>query len=242
MASIAVYGDTIHTFIERHRYRGSFLPGFEELPDDTLAHSVGLTHIDHMVANVGWNESNRWVRFYSEVLGFHPGEHFADRGGRNDYSAVVSKPVANGAGPVHFPLSDPADGWQSRQAEEYLEFYHGPGIQHIALATTDILYSAAKLKSQGVEFLRVPDENYSDLAARVGRIDEPLADLAKLGILVDRDDEGYLLQAFTRPVEDRPTLFFEIIQRKGNRGFGGNNFKTVFQTIERERSANGKRP
>ena len=239
MASIATYGDTVHTFVERHNYRGTFLPGYRAAPHDSLARPTGLTHVDHMVGNVGWNEMNRWVNFYHDVMGFGVYQHFDDKDISTEYSALMSKVMANGNGRVKFPINEPAEGRRKSQVEEYLEFYHGPGIQHIALATTDILYTVAKMQSQGIDFLKVPHSYYTDLQSRMGRIDEPISDLERLGILVDRDDEGYMLQIFTRPVEDRPTLFFEIIQRKGSRSFGKGNFKALFEAIEREQEARG---
>ena len=239
LASIATYGDTIHTFVERSSYNGAFLPGYRTEPEDTLARSVGLLYIDHMVGNVGWNEMNRWVDFYADVMGFSLYQHFDDKDISTEYSALMSKVMANGNGRVKFPINEPAEGRRKSQIEEYLEFYHGPGIQHIALATDDILSTVAKLQAQGVPFLKVPHSYYSELEGRVGKIDEPIQELEKLGILVDRDDEGYMLQIFTKPVEDRPTLFYEIIQRKGSRSFGKGNFKALFEAIEREQAARG---
>jgi len=238
-ASIATFGDTVHTFIERRNYHGAFLPGFHETGEDPLARPTGLSHIDHIVGNVGWSEMNRWVDFYSDVLGFSLYQHFDDRDISTEYSALMSKVMANGNGRVKFPLNEPAEGLKKSQIEEYLEYHHGPGVQHIALATDDIVYTVSCLRAQGIEFLRVPHSYYMQLQARIGRIDEPLDDIEKLGILVDRDDEGYMLQIFTRPVEDRPTLFFEIIQRKGSRSFGKGNFKALFEAIEREQAERG---
>lgn len=239
LASIATYGDTIHTFVERSNYSGPFLPGFRAEPEDMLARPVGLLYVDHMVGNVGWNEMNRWVDFYSHVMGFSLYQHFDDKDISTEYSALMSKVMANGNGRVKFPINEPAEGRRKSQIEEYLEFYHGPGVQHIALATSDILSTVSKLQQQGVGFLKVPHTYYTELEHRVGKIDEPLAELEKLGILVDRDDEGYMLQIFTRPVEDRPTLFYEIIQRKGSRSFGKGNFKALFEAIEREQAERG---
>ena len=239
MASIATYGDTIHTFVERMNYRGVFLPGFRAEPEDKLARPVGLKYVDHMVGNVGWNEMNRWVDFYAHVMGFSLYQHFDDKDISTEYSALMSKVMANGNGRVKFPINEPAEGRRKSQIEEYLEFYHGPGVQHIALATDDILATVAKLQEQGVGFLKVPHTYYTELEHRVGKIDEPIEDLEKLGILVDRDDEGYMLQIFTRPVEDRPTLFYEIIQRKGSKSFGKGNFKALFEAIEREQAERG---
>jgi 4-hydroxyphenylpyruvate dioxygenase len=239
LASIGMYGDTIHTFVERGEYDGPFLPGFRAAERDEVARPVGLLHVDHMVGNVGWNEMNRWVDFYARVMGFSLYQHFDDNDISTEYSALMSKVMANGNGYVKFPINEPAEGKRKSQVEEYLDFYPGPGVQHIALATKDILYTVKKLRDQGVEFLRVPHTYYTELQGRVGKIDEPLEELEQLGVLVDRDDEGYMLQIFTRPVEDRPTLFFEIIQRKGSRSFGKGNFKALFEAIEREQQARG---
>jgi 4-hydroxyphenylpyruvate dioxygenase len=204
-----------------------------------VARPVGLQHIDHMVGNVGWGEMNRWVEFYREVMGFQMWKHFDDADISTEYSALMSKVMSNGNGRVKFPINEPAEGRRKSQIEEYLDFYKGPGVQHIAMATADIIETVSKLRAQGVEFLRVPTSYYDQLEARVGKIDEPLDRLADLGILVDRDDEGYMLQIFTRPVEDRPTLFYEIIQRKGSRSFGKGNFKALFEAIEREQARRG---
>jgi 4-hydroxyphenylpyruvate dioxygenase len=239
MASIAIYGDTIHTFVERKNYHGAFLPGYVAKAKDHLARPTGLLHVDHVVGNVGWNEMNRWVDFYSTVMGFSLYQHFDDKDISTEYSALMSKVMANGNGRVKFPLNEPAEGRRKSQIEEYLEFHHGPGVQHIALATNDIVHTVGRMQEQGMEFLRVPHSYYTQLQARTGGIDEPLDELEKLGILVDRDDEGYMLQIFTRPVEDRPTLFFEIIQRKGSRSFGKGNFKALFEAIEREQAERG---
>lgn len=239
IASIAAYGDTIHSFIERSSYHGPFLPGYRAVHEDHVARPVGLKYIDHIVGNVGWNEMNRWVDFYSDVMGFSLYQHFDDKDISTEYSALMSKVMANGNGRVKFPINEPAEGRKKSQIEEYLEYYHGPGVQHLALATDDILGTVGKLQEQGVEFLRVPGNYYRDLQRRVGKIAEPIEELEKLGILVDRDDEGYMLQIFTRPVEDRPTLFFEIIQRKGSRSFGKGNFKALFEAIEREQGERG---
>ena len=239
LAAIQAYGDTIHTFVERGNYSGPFLPGYRAVAADPIARPVGLLHVDHMVGNVGWNEMNTWVDFYARVMGFSLYQHFDDKDISTEYSALMSKVMANGNGYVKFPINEPAEGKKKSQVEEYLDFYPGPGVQHIALATHDILYTVNKLRDQGVEFLRVPHTYYSELQERVGKIDEPLDELEGLGILVDRDDEGYMLQIFTRPVEDRPTLFFEIIQRKGSRSFGKGNFKALFEAIEREQQERG---
>ena len=239
-ASIAIYGDTIHTFTERHAYRGAFLPGFVAVePDDIVARPAGLDHIDHMVGNVGWGEMDTWARFYGHVMGFQVYKHFDDKDISTEYSALMSKVMANGNGRVKFPINEPAAGRRRSQIEEYLDFYGGPGVQHIAMATPDIIGTVTKLRAQGVEFLTVPATYYEELTRRIGRIDEPMDQLARLGILVDRDEEGYMLQIFTKPVEDRPTLFFEIIQRKGSRSFGKGNFKALFEAIEREQARRG---
>lgn len=239
LSSIRTYGDTIHTFVERSAYNGSFLPGFRTIEHDHVARPVGLLHIDHMVGNVGWHEMDEWVNFYSSVMGFSLYQHFDDKDISTEYSALMSKVMSNGNGYVKFPINEPAEGKRRSQIEEYLDFYAGPGVQHIALATKDILHTVNKLHEQGIEFLHVPHTYYSELQKRIGTIDEPVDELEKLGILVDRDDEGYMLQIFTRPVEDRPTLFFEIIQRKGSRSFGKGNFKALFEAIEREQQARG---
>jgi 4-hydroxyphenylpyruvate dioxygenase len=239
LSSIRTYGDTIHTFVERGAYSGPFLPGFRPIESDPVARPVGLLHIDHMVGNVGWNEMNQWVNFYANVMGFSLYQHFDDKDISTEYSALMSKVMANGNGYVKFPINEPATGKRRSQIEEYLDFYPGPGVQHIALATSDILHTVRKLREQGIEFLSVPHSYYTELQARVGTIDEPIDELEELGILVDRDEEGYMLQIFTRPVEDRPTVFFEIIQRKGSRSFGKGNFKALFEAIEREQQARG---
>lgn len=239
ISSIHAYGDIVHTFVDRNNYAGPFLPGFRAIESDPVARPVGLQYIDHMVGNVGWNEMNKWVDFYATVMGFSLYQHFDDNDISTEYSALMSKVMANGNGYVKFPINEPAQGKKKSQVEEYLDFYPGPGVQHIAMATSDILHTVGKLHEQGVEFLRIPHTYYTDLQRRVGKIDEPVEELEELGILVDRDDEGYMLQIFTRPVEDRPTLFFEIIQRKGSRSFGKGNFKALFEAIEREQQARG---
>ena len=238
-ASIAAYGDTIHTFVERGHYNGAFLPGFRAESQDRVVRPTGLKHVDHMVGNVGWHAMDEWVQFYANVMGFQLYQHFDDKDISTEYSALMSKVMANGNGYVKFPINEPAEGRRKSQIEEYLDFYQGPGVQHIALATDDILSTVSRMQAQGVEFLTVPHTYYSELAGRVGKIDEPVDELEKLGILVDRDDEGYMLQIFTRPVEDRPTLFYEIIQRKGSRSFGKGNFKALFEAIEREQALRG---
>ncbi|PYT18088.1 MAG: 4-hydroxyphenylpyruvate dioxygenase [Acidobacteria bacterium] len=240
MASIAAYGDTIHTFVERRNYKGAFLPGFVAVPGpDKVARPAGLKYIDHMVGNVGWHQMNIWVKFYEDVMGFRLYQTFDDKDISTEYSALMSKVMANGNSRIKFPINEPAEGRKKSQIEEYIQFYKGPGVQHIAMGTGNIVESVARLRDQGVEFLRVPSTYYRELSARVGKIDEPIDQLEELGILVDRDDEGYMLQIFTRPVEDRPTLFYEIIQRKGSRSFGKGNFKALFEAIEREQSLRG---
>jgi len=238
-SSIAAYGDTVHTFVERKEYEGVFFPGYQPTPPDTVTRPVGLLHVDHMVGNVGWGAMNEWVEFYAKVMGFSLYQHFDDKDISTEYSALMSKVMANGNGYVKFPINEPAEGRKKSQIEEYLDFYGGPGVQHIALATNDILATVTKMQEQGVSFLTVPHTYYAELQNRVGKIDEPVDELEKLGILVDRDDEGYMLQIFTRPVEDRPTLFYEIIQRKGSRSFGKGNFKALFEAIEREQELRG---
>ncbi len=238
-ASIGLYGDTIHTFVERRNYFGVFLPGYRTVDEDLVVRPAGLLHIDHMVANVGWGEMDHWVDFYRDVMGFRLYQHFDDRDISTEYSALMSKVMSNGDGRVKFPINEPARGRKKSQIEEYLEFYGGPGVQHIAMATHDIIETVSRLRNQGVEFLRVPGTYYRELESRVGKIDEPVGALEELGVLVDRDDEGYMLQIFTRPVEDRPTLFYEIIQRKGSRSFGKGNFKALFEAIEREQALRG---
>jgi 4-hydroxyphenylpyruvate dioxygenase len=240
LASIAIYGDTVHTFVERGNYRGPFLPGFVAVPGpDRVSRPAGLLHIDHAVGNVGWGQMNTWVGFYERVMGFRMFKHFDDADISTEYSALMSKVMTNGNEKIRFPINEPAEGRKKSQIEEYLDFYGGPGVQHIAMATHNIIDTVSRLRDQGVEFLIVPTTYYEDLIARVGKIDEPIEELAKLGILVDRDDEGYMLQIFTKPVEDRPTLFFEIIQRKGSRSFGKGNFKALFEAIEREQARRG---
>ena len=240
IASIATYGDTIHSFVDRSRYNGPFLPGYVAVEtEDRISRPVGLIHIDHMVGNVGWGAMNEWVDFYANVMGFNVWKHFDDQDISTEYSALMSKVMANGNGRVKFPINEPAEGRRKSQIEEYLDFYKGPGCQHIAMATNNIIDTVKKLRDQGVDFLRVPNTYYSELEGRVGKIDEPVEGLAELGILVDRDDEGYMLQIFTKPVEDRPTLFYEIIQRKGSKSFGKGNFKALFEAIEREQDLRG---
>ena len=239
LSSIQIYGDTIHTFVERSAYHGAFLPGYEETPPDPIARPVGLLHVDHMVGNVGWGEMDKWVHFYEHVMGFRMFKHFDDSDISTEYSALMSKVMSNGNERIKFPINEPAEGRRKSQIEEYLDFYGGPGVQHAAMATHDIIETVTRLRQQGVDFLRVPTTYYEELTARVGAIDEPIDRLADLGILVDRDVDGYMLQIFTKPVEDRPTLFYEIIQRKGSRSFGKGNFKALFEAIEREQERRG---
>jgi 4-hydroxyphenylpyruvate dioxygenase len=239
LCSIAAYGDTIHTFVERRGYAGAFLPGYRRVAQDPLAYPTGVKYIDHIVGNVGWGEMNKYVEFYRDVMGFSLYQHFDDKDISTEYSALMSKVMANGNGRIKFPINEPAQGRKKSQIEEYLEFYLGPGVQHIALGTGDIITTVDELQNRGMDFLRVPASYYEALEARVGKIDEPVCELAKLGILVDRDDEGYMLQIFSKPVEDRPTLFYEVIQRKGSRSFGKGNFKALFEAIEREQAARG---
>jgi 4-hydroxyphenylpyruvate dioxygenase len=240
ISAIGLYGDTIHSFVERRNYRGAFLPGFVPVDQtDSVARPVGLKYIDHMVGNVGWGAMNTWVDFYRDVMGFRLYQHFDDNDISTEYSALMSKVMSNGNERVKFPINEPAVGKRKSQIEEYLDFYHGPGVQHIAMATDNIIDTVTRLQQQGIEFLRVPTTYYEDLTARTGPIDESIDRLRELGILVDRDDEGYMLQIFTKPVEDRPTLFYEVIQRKGSRSFGKGNFKALFEAIEREQELRG---
>jgi 4-hydroxyphenylpyruvate dioxygenase len=239
VSAIGAYGDTVHTFVDRTHYTGPFLPGYRAVPHDEIAKPTGLLHIDHIVGNVGWHSMNQWVDFYRDVMGFGLYQHFDDSDISTEYSALMSKVMANGNGYVKFPINEPAEGRRKSQIEEYLDFYGGPGVQHMALATKDILHTVSCMKQQGVEFLTVPHSYYTELEGRIGKIDEPIQELEKLGILVDRDNEGYMLQIFTRPVEDRPTVFYEIIQRKGSRSFGKGNFKALFEAIEREQALRG---
>jgi 4-hydroxyphenylpyruvate dioxygenase len=239
ISGIHTYGDTVHLFVERKNYRGAFLPGFREWNPGYNPPSTGLLYVDHCVGNVGWNQMDPWVRFYEDVMGFRNILSFDDDDISTEYSALMSKVMSNGNGFVKFPINEPAEGKKKSQVEEYLEFYLGEGVQHVALATANIVDTVTQLRDRGVEFLQVPSTYYRDLLERVGTIDEDLGPLEELGILVDRDDEGYLLQIFTKPVEDRPTLFFEIIQRKGAQSFGKGNFKALFEAIEREQSARG---
>ena len=239
VAGMRTYGDTIHSIVERRGYRGLFLPGFVQVASPYKPSPTGLKYVDHCVGNVELGKMNEWVDFYSRVLGFHNLLTFDDKDISTEYSALMSKVMSNGNGRIKFPINEPAVGKKKSQIEEYLDFYGGPGVQHIAIATDDIITTVRTLVSRGIEFLRTPTTYYDDLLDRVGKIDEDLEPLKELGILVDRDDEGYLLQIFTRPVQDRPTLFYEIIQRKGAKSFGKGNFRALFESIEREQAARG---
>jgi 4-hydroxyphenylpyruvate dioxygenase len=238
-ASIQTYGETIHTFVERKNYTGVFLPGYKALNKTFKTKSIGLKYVDHCVGNVGWGEMNKWVEFYENVMGFKLLITFDDSDISTEYSALMSKVVSNGNGYIKFPINEPAEGKKKSQIEEYIDFYKGAGVQHIAVATDNIVETVSELRNRGVEFLHVPDTYYNDLLDRVGLIDEDIEVLKKLNILVDRDEEGYLLQIFTKPVEDRPTVFYEIIQRKGAKSFGKGNFKALFESIEREQDLRG---
>jgi len=239
MSGIHTYGDTVHLFIERTNYTGPFMPGYVKWESKYNPTEVGLLYVDHCVGNVGWNQMNPWVKFYEDVMGFKNILSFDDKDISTEYSALMSKVMSNGNGFVKFPINEPAEGKRKSQVEEYLDFYEGEGVQHIAIATYDIVDTVTKLNERGIEFLTIPDTYYDELLSRVGEIDEDIAPLKKLGILVDRDEEGYLLQIFTKPVEDRPTLFFEIIQRKGAKSFGKGNFKALFESIEIEQAKRG---
>ena len=239
ISGIHTYGDTVHLFIERKNYTGAFMPGYKKWEPDYNPSPTGLKYVDHCVGNVGWNQMNKWVKFYEEVMGFRNILSFDDEDISTEYSALMSKVMSNGNGFVKFPINEPAEGKKKSQVEEYLDFYNGEGVQHVALATDNIVETVTALQNRGVEFLKVPSSYYEDLIDRVGSIDEDIEPLKELGILVDRDEEGYLLQIFTKPVEDRPTLFFEIIQRKGAKSFGKGNFKALFEAIEREQGLRG---
>jgi 4-hydroxyphenylpyruvate dioxygenase len=239
IAAIRTYGDTIHSLVERRNYRGLFLPGFRPVAPVYRPDPVGLKYVDHCVGNVELGKMNVWVAFYERAMGFRNLLSFDDKDISTEYSALMSKVMANGNERIKFPINEPAPGKKKSQVDEYLEFYRGPGVQHVALATDDIVKTVTALRDRGVEFLSVPASYYDTVLDRVGRIDEDLAPLKELGILIDRDDEGYLLQIFSKPVEDRPTLFYEIIQRKGARSFGKGNFKALFEALEREQAARG---
>lgn len=238
-AGIYTYGETVHLFVERKNYKGPFRPGFVKWnPGYTQPH-VGLKYVDHMVGNVGWNEMNVWAKFYQDVMGFKQIVSFDDKDISTEYTALMSKVMSNGNGRIKFPINEPAEGKKKSQVEEYLNFYNGAGVQHVAMGTDNIIHTVSELHKRGVEFLRVPGTYYDTVIDRVGVIDEELLILKELGILVDRDDEGYLLQIFTKPVQDRPTLFYEIIQRKGAKSFGKGNFKALFEAIEDEQKRRG---
>jgi len=239
LSGIYTYGETAHVFVERKNYQGAFMPGFREWKTRYRPESTGLQHVDHCVGNVGWNHMEPWVKFYEVVMGFRNILSFDDKDISTEYSALMSKVMSNGNGYVKFPINEPAEGKKKSQVEEYLEFYNGEGVQHVAMATNDIVDTVTRLRDRGVEFLQIPESYYRELESRVGKIDEDVRPLQELGILVDRDDEGYLLQIFSKPIQDRPTLFFEIIQRKGARSFGKGNFKALFEAIEREQAARG---
>ncbi|MBL6644910.1 MAG: 4-hydroxyphenylpyruvate dioxygenase [Flavobacteriales bacterium] len=239
LSGIETYGDTIHVFVERKHYNGVFLPGYAAWNPAGEVQSLGLKYIDHMVGNVGWGEMNTWCQFYAKVMGFAQLVSFDDKDISTEYTALMSKVMSNGNGRIKFPINEPAEGRKKSQIEEYIDFYQGAGIQHIAVATDNIIETVTELQRRGIEFLQVPGTYYDTVLDRVGEIDEDLAPLRKLGILIDRDDEGYLLQIFTKPVVDRPTMFFEIIQRKGAQSFGKGNFKALFEAIEREQSLRG---
>jgi 4-hydroxyphenylpyruvate dioxygenase len=243
-AGIYTYGETVHMFVERKNYKGDFLPGYVKWESSYNPEPTGLKFIDHMVGNVGWGEMNTWVKWYEDVMGFENFLSFDDKQIHTEYSALMSKVMANGNGRVKFPINEPAEGKKKSQIEEYLDFYEGPGVQHIAVATDNIIKTVSDLRSRGVEFLSTPPQSYYDeIPARLGvfdhKLNEDIKAIQKLGIMVDADEEGYLLQIFTKPVEDRPTLFFEIIQRMGARGFGAGNFKALFESIEREQQLRG---
>lgn len=238
-AGIHTYGDTVHMFIERKNYKGAFMPGFVKWESEYNPTPTGLRYIDHMVGNVGLGEMNKWSAFYRDVMGFANLISFDDKDISTQYTALMSKVMTNGNGRIKFPINEPAVGLKKSQVEEYLDFYGGPGCQHIAVATNDIVFTISEMRRRGVEFLHVPGEYYDTVYQRVGIIEEDLATLKKLGIMVDRDEEGYLLQIFTKPVEDRPTLFFEIIQRKGAKSFGKGNFQALFESIEAEQERRG---
>jgi 4-hydroxyphenylpyruvate dioxygenase len=239
VAGIHTYGDTIHSLVERRNYTGVFLPGFEPVSPRYSPTSVGLQYVDHCVGNVELGAMNTWVNFYQDVMGFRNLISFDDKDISTEYSSLMSKVVASGNDRIKFPINEPAAGRKKSQIDEYLDFYRGPGVQHLAIATDNIVETVTALRDRGVDFLQVPTAYYDSVLDRVGQIDEDLAPLKELGILVDRDDEGYLLQIFSKPVQDRPTLFYEIIQRKGAKSFGKGNFKALFEAIEREQAARG---
>jgi 4-hydroxyphenylpyruvate dioxygenase len=239
VAAIKTYGDTIHSIVERRNYRGLFMPGYVAMSSPYKPAPTGLKYVDHCVGNVELGKMNEWVGFYEKVLGFVNILTFDDKQISTEYSALMSKVMSNGNGRIKFPINEPAQGKKKSQIDEYLEFYDGPGVQHIAIATDDIITTVTDMRARGVEFLRVPATYYDSVLDRVGKIDEDIAPLKELGILVDRDDEGYLLQIFSKPVQDRPTVFYEIIQRKGAKSFGAGNFKALFEALEREQDIRG---
>ena len=239
MSGIYTYGETVHLFIERQNYTGVFMPGFRACTSAYNPLPTGLLYVDHCVGNVGWNQMNPWVNFYEHVMGFKNILTFDDNDISTEYSALMSKVMSSGNGFVKFPINEPAEGKKKSQVEEYLDFYNGEGVQHVAIATADIVGTVTALQNRGIEFLKIPASYYADVLERVGKIDEDLEPLRNLGILIDRDEEGYLLQIFSKPLQDRPTLFFEIIQRKGAKSFGKGNFKALFEALEREQDLRG---
>ncbi len=239
LAAVKTYGETIHTFVERHQYNGPFMPGYEARKSVYPAQSVGLKYVDHCVGNVELGAMNKWVKFYQDVMGFKLLITFDDKDISTEYTALMSKVVSNGNGYIKFPINEPAKGKKKSQIEEYLDFYRGAGVQHIAVATDNIIETVGQMRKNGVDFLYVPETYYDDVPERVGHIEEDLEAIKRLNILVDRDEDGYLLQIFTKPVQDRPTVFFEIIQRHGARSFGKGNFKALFEAIEREQELRG---
>jgi 4-hydroxyphenylpyruvate dioxygenase len=239
IAGIKTYGETVHALIERKEYQGAFLPGYEARTSAFKPEGTGLKYVDHCVGNVELGQMNRWVKFYQDVLGFKLLITFDDKDISTKYTALMSKVVANGSGYIKFPINEPAQGLKKSQIDEFLEFYQGAGVQHIAIATDNIIETVSKLRSNGIDFLYVPETYYDDVLSRVGKIDEDLEKLKSLNILIDRDEDGYLLQIFTKPLQDRPTVFFEIIQRKGAKSFGKGNFKALFEAIEREQEIRG---
>jgi 4-hydroxyphenylpyruvate dioxygenase len=238
-SGIHTYGETVHVFVERKDYKGTFLPGYIKWEPAYRAEPLGLKYVDHMVGNVGWGEMNTWADFYANVMGFNQLISFDDSDISTEYTALMSKVMSNNNGYIKFPINEPAEGKKKSQIEEYIDFYRGPGVQHVAMATDNIIHTVSELRRRGVEFLYVPQTYYEDVLDRVGKIDEDLKPLKDLNILIDRDNEGYLLQIFTKPVEDRPTVFYEIIQRKGAKSFGKGNFKALFESIEREQEKRG---
>lgn len=239
ISGIHIYGETVHLFVERKNYNGVFLPGYIPWEPDYVTEETGLKYIDHMVGNVGWGEMNTWVDFYANIMGFNQLISFDDKDISTEYTALMSKVMSNGNERIKFPINEPAEGKRKSQVEEYLDFYGSAGVQHIAMETDNIISTVNALKKRGIDFLEVPQGYYETIEERIGTIDENIHKLSKLGILIDRDDEGYLLQIFTKPLVDRPTMFFEIIQRKGARSFGKGNFKALFEAIEQEQSKRG---